>query len=416
MLRPLVSVLLIQMATLPAKDVYYLDVHSQGVIAAVTLNGYPLWEVANTEGQAFSSFVSPNLHSGKNELKVEFQIPEDDSRKLVNPWLDCQIVKAPADHLRTADAPGEVVLKKRYEPEELRKLSSSGAEEIKILSGSTPDGGGLFYFDSVGERRWSFGVQLTDKAKSLFQRPRAIEISGITDSLVFGEVHLRNSRNGDHLAYHKLKFLRGGEQVLLPSNHLSKGVSVLEGGEFDTLWVFGMAAEGVTDLRSLDVKLFQIPQPVSETIEFEVKLNEKWQCDQAMEIEDLSAEVDSLIEFLASLHRTINQEPVDQWLPFFEVKLQDLSMAMGQPKAQLAASQKSYFEDLKAIKSWALEPFDAERLIFNVVNTRVVAASYIDSEGPIISVPLIRPGQNQPDRFKIPLYLAKLNGAWTIVR
>jgi len=416
MLRSLISCFLLQAAIGSAKEAYYLDVHSQGAVASVTLNGYQLWEVVNPEGQAFSSFVSPYLRSGKNELKIDFRIPKDEERELINPWVDCQIIKAPADHKRTPEAPGETVVKKRYDPEERRKLSSLAPDEYTILSGSTPKGGGLYYFNKQSERRWSFGIQLTENAKSFFQKPRSVELTGITDSLVFGEFHLLNSKSGARVAYNKLKFLRGGEQVAISPEHLAKGVAATEEQGFDTLWIFGLAAEGVTDVRVLDLELFYTPKPVSETVHFEIQLESDWATDQAEKLGDLALERESLTAFLKSLHRTMDKESVEKWLPFFEVKLEDLSKALGQPRAQLAESQKEYFANLKAIKSWSLEPFDARRLIFKKINSRVVAVSYVDSEGPIISIPLVRPGRDKLDRFKIPLYLAKVKGAWTVVR
>ena len=301
MLRSLITCFLLQATLGSAKEAYYLDVHSQGAVASVTLNGYQLWEVVNPEGQAFSSFVSPYLRSGKNELKIDFRIPDDEERELINPWVDCQIIKAPTEHKRTPEAPGVTVVKKRYDPEERRKLSGLAPDEYTILSGSTPKGGGLYYFQNQSERRWSFGIQLTENAKSLFQAPRSIELAGITDSLVFAEFHLRNSKSGAHVAYHKLKFLRGGEQVAVSPEHLAKGVGVADGDGFDTLWIFGLAAEGVTQLRALDLKLFQTPQPVSETVHFEVDLEGGWASDQAEEIADLTTEQASLVAFLKSL-------------------------------------------------------------------------------------------------------------------
>ena len=200
----------------------------------------------------------------------------------------------------------------------------------------------------------------------------------------------------------------------------SRGARFLRDGKFDTVWIFGTAAEGVKDLSLAMFSLETLRESYREEAELQVEIGHPWAWQSADTPGDLSKPSDerqSLVDFLRSVHAAMNEPTPENWTPFFETKVSELAKATGKPIEELAAEQQDLFQKLAAIEGWELEPFDEDRLIVRRANPQLIEVSYVDSGGPIQSIPLPKPGEpEQLDRLTIPLFLSRVDGKWTIVR
>ncbi len=399
----------------------YLDVNSSGMNVEVRINGFPIYESADWHGGSGSVFLGSVLHKGKNEIAWTARAGPVVLKEGQPGWVEVEVMEAPADTpLRTGENPGKALYAKRVLPLATAELLPGAAEGREILTGSVSEENGAAVFRQIAPRRWAWGMRLTGPDLRIAGRPVTLRHALISDSLVRGEIHFLQSGTDRHVVFTDLRLPRGGGKIEFADEMAARGARFLDGGEFDTVWIFGTAAEGVDQLTLAMLSVDTARRSYEERAEFEVALDHEWAWQQAGEIGDLAGlpeERAALIAHLRRLHEAMNGTEIETWTPFFETKVAELAKATGQDAAALGGQQLEFFRDLAAIEGWRLEPFDEDRLLLQQVNSRVVRVRYVDSDGPILSVPLPKPGEPETlDRFTIPLYLAKVGGQWTVVK
>jgi hypothetical protein len=397
-----------------ARDVHYLDFHSNGALVSIEVNGFQLFHSKGSGGGSFSIFLDPYLIKGKNVVTFGGIIPPNESGQPTGMWVDCQVAKAPSDAPRTQSG-DEIIFSKRLDPVRSFRLSRQAPESYAVSLGDLNVNNSALTFGPTGERRWGFGVKLVGDDPSL-RLPEKIALPGLSQTLAKAEVHLVGPGTGNHLVFSDLKFSRGGEPVSLDPAKISRGALVADGSKFTSLWIFGFSADGVSEVKALDLELVSTPSPIRERHEFNVDLPNEWSWQDAARLENDEGQQVELVTFLKELHRVLDQEEAEKWLPFFEPKTRDFATATGKSLDEVRQSQLSFFQSLTKIEGWGLAPFDDKRLLITPVNEKIVEVAYIDTIGPLISRPVLRPGSDRFDRFKIPLYLSKIDGSWKVVR
>lgn len=398
---------------------YYADLNSMGTMVEVSVNGTRIFSGMDVGGQTHSQFITPYLVSGKNKVEVTCRLPEGAEADPNGAWVQCDIASAPAEKMRTAQEPGDMLVSRRIEPLQRVKLAGLKDGEFEILSGEMVPETGPIRFANKGERRWAWGIRLLDQEKVLRAVPAALSMTGLMQTLALGEVHFIDSASGAHVFFSGLKLPKGGATIALDQSTLKQGLEYLSHGRFDTVWLFGFSAAGAeaVDLYGLD--LIGSRQTITTSDAFEVKLPFPWSWEKGTEVKKIGTDPAlraEVIAFLSKLHATLDTKPVEAWAPFFEPKLVDIAKAMGKPEDEMRAGQKAFFQGLAATEGWKLEPFDPQRLRLVAANDRVIDVSYIDGPGPIISVPLKKAPDGQPDRFTMPLSVSKIGGEWKVTR
>jgi hypothetical protein len=396
---------------------HYFDVNSLGTAFHARVNGYEICQTLAPEGFSHSRFLTPYLVKGRNRVVIT-------SRALggAGPdeaWVQLEIASAPADKIRTAEDPGRFLLERRISPAEPLRFPASGEGDFTVLAGETTAGTGPLRFQATGERRWAWGLRIDDRDRRIDGRPSKLVYSGLNQTLAMAEVHFIDSATGNRLAFQGLKLAAGGGEVALDDASLARGLDSPEDATFDTVWIFGFSALGVDEVRLLAFDLVDSPGVRQLSEEFTVELPHVWAWEEGAVLSGIATDAalrEEAIAFLERLHSTVDGRPAAEWVPFFEIKTGDFSKASGTPVEKVGEGQLRFFESLAATEGWKLEPFDPSRLLLQPVNDRVLAVSYVDSDGPLLSVPLKKPGGDQLDRLKIPLFISKIGGKWNVVR
>lgn len=399
---------------------HYLDVNSSGMTVEVRVNGCTLHQSDGWEGSSGSVFLGPFLVDGKNEISwTALTSPSTAGGK--PGWVEVEIMSAPADSLRSAEAPGTPLYAKRVTPLASATLLPAPEEKDReILCGDISGENGTAIFRNIAPRRWAWGMRIGDPGRSIAGSPAKLLHSGISSTLAAGEIHFMRSGTDRHVVFSGLKFPRGGGEIGFTRDAVSRGARFFDEGGFDTIWIFGSSAEGVEEVKLAMLSVESVVGKYGETATFDAEVGVRWLWQRAEDTGPLdkgSEERGALVDHLRGIHEAMDTRPPEEWIPHFETKVAELAKATGRDAAELGGEQLAFFRSLAGIEGWKLEPFDEERLLLRQVNPRLVRVSYIESEGPIQSVPLPKPGEpGVLDRFTIPLYLAKIDGHWTVVR
>ena len=398
----------------------YLDVNTSGMHVEVRINDFPVYQSGNWSGESYSVFLGSLLKDGKNTISWAARSGPAVTRENKPGWAQVEIMEAPADAMRSSEDPGKALYSKRILPLGSLDLLPDKSEANEVLTGSLDPKNGAAFFREIAPRRWAWGIRLKQADQTLSGHLTKIYHARISDSLVRAELHLLQSGTDRHVVYDDLRFPRGGGETILTDDMASRGARFLRDGKFDTVWIFGTAAEGVKDLSLAMFSLETLRESYREEAELQVEIGHPWAWQSADTPGDLSKPSDerqSLVDFLRSVHAAMNEPTPENWTPFFETKVSELAKATGKPIEELAAEQQDFFQKLAAIEGWELEPFDEDRLIVRRANPQLIEVSYVDSGGPIQSIPLPKPGEpEQLDRLTIPLFLSRVDGKWTIVR
>lgn len=396
--------------------VHYFDLHSLGTAFHARVNGFEIASTDSPGGFSHSRFITPFLVPGKNRLTVSYRA--DSQAAPDEAWIQIDIAKAPSDVIRTNDSPGEFAVSERIEPVAKYRIPPREGNPITLLSGEMETPESPIRFAGKGERRWACGIRFGPEGTPAGV-PGKIIYTGLSETLALAEVHFLHSKEGHRVVFNGLKLSAGGGEIDFSSLTRAKGLEVPENTAFDTIWLFGFSAAGVEDVSLLALDLLPAPSTREHQKEFDIDLPHKWSWQSGADIAGINDDAsvrDELTAYLKRLHAAIDTRPADEWAPFFKAKLDDLAKAMGKPAEEFRTGQLEFFKSLTAIEGWKLEPFDPSRLWFVPVNDRVVSVSYVDSEGPIVSVPLKKPGSQTPDRFTMPIFVSKIDGEWTVVR
>lgn len=398
----------------------YLDVNSLGMALEVRINGFELHENDGGADGARSLFLGPFLKNGANEISWSARIAPSTMGAGQPAWAELEVMAAPVDATRTAEEPGERLFRRRVMPASSHIILPSTGEAREILDGALAEEDGAAVFRQIAPRRWAWGMRLDDPASRFAGRPMLMNFARISESLVLGEVHFLLSGTDRHLVFQDVLLPRGGGEIAFTEEMVARGRRFMDDGEFDTVWIFGSSAEGVESVSLAMLDLDMVQAKFEERTEFQVVGAERWAWERGEEFGNLEEHPETraeVVEFLRQLHGAMDADPVETWMPFFEIKAADLAKSMGKDVAEVSAQQLAFFRGLAGIEGWGLEPFDGKRLLLQPVNSRVVRARYVDSEGPIQSLPLPKPDEPATlDRFTIPLYLAKVDGKWAVIR
>lgn len=398
---------------------HYFDLSTMGSTVHARVNGFEICHSMEAGGFSHSEFITPYLVDGKNEIVVTSLVPGDVEAVPSATWVRFGVVAAPTNLIRSAQEPGEQLLSREFEPVEMLRFPAFGEDEAKVLDGRMSPDTGPIRFASKSSRRWAWGLRILKEERRIAGRPAFLNYVGLNQTLALAEVHLLDSKSGHHLVQKNLKLPAGGGTVDLAAAPLAGGIEVPADADFDTIWIFGFSAEGVEEVRMLGFDLVRARAVRTTRGEFAVDLPYEWIWRKGAVVADVTNDAamrEELVAFLKKLHETLDTRPAGEWAPFFEAKLGDLTKATGGTEEQVRAGQVAFFESLVATPGWKLEPFDPARLLIHPVNDRVLAVSYVDTEGPILSVPLKKPGSDKIDRFKMPLFVSKIGGEWNIVR
>ncbi len=397
------------------QQAYYLDLNAHAGAVAVELNGFPLYEALHKDSRASSLFISPYLRNGENVLEVAF----DSLAGAEISWLEFEVASADVTEPKRTDENETDILSRRLEPVGQTSIGIISSGDAIALGGSVSPDNQALGFANTAHRRWVWGAKLTEPDNLVRGMPVRVQTKGLNATLAQAEIHFLNSENHRHVTFKGLKLPRGGESVKLDRAHVVKGARWLDEGGFDTVWVFGFAAEGVAEVESAGLTVHWQEPKQRLTERFEIDLPRRWSWQEGAEVSEALKDDDlraALVEHLRVLHQTLDKRPATEWSPFFERKLLDLAAASGRAPEEMRKGQVEFFESLAATEGWALEPFDEHRLQLVPVNDRVVRVTYVDSEGPLHSVPIKPPGRDQLDRFSIPLYVSLIDDQWTVVR
>ncbi len=393
-----------------ADDAHYLDIFGSGVAYAARINGFPVAE--SGDGGSVSSFVTPLLKATGNHLDV---ISTARPNEQVS-WLRVELAKSPKEKIRTASDPGEMIFSRRFDFVSEIDLTTLPAGAFDVIKGANPPGVGPLTFATVSPRRQAFGIRLA-AGHELPAVPSSIRYSGLSHTLARAEIHFIGGSPEHHVVFKDLKLQAGGGTISLDPANTAQPFW-LDDGSFNEIWIFGFSAEGIEKLELLSLK-FTIRKSSTQVADAFGATVPVWAWTRGADPVDALADPArrrALVDRIRKIHDTLDSAPPADWSPYFETKLVDLAKALGRPEEAIRADQLGTFQALAATENWGLEPFDEDRLQLVPLNDHVVLASYVDSRGPIESVPIIPPGTTKPDRFTIPLYLAEIDGEWTVVR
>ena len=398
---------------------HYFDLSTMGTTIHAQVNGFEICESAETGGFSHSEFITPYLLPGKNEIVVTSLVPDGVEAVPNATWLKFAMVAAPATQIRSTQESGKSLVSREIEPVSILRFPAFDADAATVIDGKMPPNTGPIRFASKGVRRWAWGLKILDQERLIVGKPASLQYVGLNQTLALAEVHFLDSKTGRHLALKNLKLPAGGGSLDLAAAPLASGLATPADTNFDTIWIFGFSAEGVEEVRMLGFDLVgaRTVRRISENFEVDLPHSWSWQKGAVISAINTDAAMQAeLTAFLNTLHTAIDTRPAREWPPFFEAKLADLAKATGTSEEATRGGQLKFFESLAATEGWKLEPFDPARLLFVPVNDRIVAVSYVDSDGPILSVPLKKPGGDKLDRFKMPLFVAKSGGKWNVVR
>jgi len=395
---------------------YYLDLEFVGGGGSASVNGFPLF-TGGARGTGFSTWLTPYLKAGENEIVVHCRaLPDKPNARFV-----FDVVAHPHTDGPRKDELKKILAGGKFEPHHIAWLSEIPENALKILAGKRREGGGFVFGDGSRDRRVEFGVRLPDPKLHVAGRPVALDYVGLTHGLAEVEIHFLQQNGPAHLAFGGLALPPGIGEVQLGLADLRSGIEWLDHTTFDTIWIAGVLPEaagevGEVAVTSLKIHSAETERSMTRTFTLPASAGWPWQSGaNAPEALADPARRAALVERLREVHRIVGTRPPEEWLPLFELKTRTYATGMHRDLDALRKSQKAFFERLANTKGWALAPFSPERLQIFAVNDHVVRVRYPDSEGPLVSVPLMKPHAKRPDRFTIPLYLALVDGEWQIV-
>jgi len=412
--HPILACLLLPAALAAAPLDYYLDVQFVEGGGDVTVNGFPLFS-SGSKSSGFSTWLTPYLVGGENEIGLRFRA----NAASMNPRCEFAVVSHPHDggprnaELQQTLAAGVI------EPRSLTWLTEAPDGRFEVLAGALDAENGL-RFAETPDGWFEFGVRILDEDAFVTGRPLGVDYLALSHPLRDVSIRFARHHQPGRLVFDGLSWPRGIREAALDPRDLHEGIAWLDDAAFDTIWIRGRAvgreAGEAVSMRSC--KVHGLLQMRHVTRNFTLPGETAWAWQRGAEVATALADPDlrqALVAHLAEVHRTVDGEPPDRWLPFFEEKTRTYAAAMQQDVEAMRKSQLQFFEGLANTEGWGLQPFRPDHLQLVPVNDRVVRVSYPDGDGPIVSLPLARPNAGEPDRFTIPLQLALIDGAWRIV-
>jgi len=405
--------------TVSGAETHWLDARFEGTGGRLELNGFPVFESPSPESGVTSQLVTGLLVDGENSLRWWSETPASTMEGDLPAATTIGLFAAPSTSARTGKDPGRALFQTTLEVRDKTDFFPAKEEFLKPLTGvlDTPEGPARF--TKIAERRFALGLSIKDPAHHISAHPTTLRYARLSQTLVVAELHLVDSAGHRQVVFSDLKLMPGGGAIPLGPQHAARGRHHLGNGTFDQVWIFGSAAEGV---ETVDLGLLSLESFAGSTAgekKITVKMPHRWAWQDGEDLGDFPPDDprrESLIEFLKSLHEIVSKPDPAAWRPFFETRIRDQARAMGQEQEAMSESYFKFFSRLTAQEEWNLEPFAPSRLFTEVCGPRVIRVRYLDSEGPLISVPLPKPGESIRDRFSIPLYLSRIDGKWTIVR
>lgn len=402
-----------------AGEAHWLDARFEGMGGRLILNGFPVFETPSAESGMTSQLVTGLLVNGENSFRWEVNTPTGTIEQNLPASTTIGLFAAAPEALRSPQQPGRALFREVVEAR--RKVDFLPAEEafLEVLAGSLPSPQGPAKFSPIAERRFALGLAIQDEALPIASRPKVLRHARLSETLVFAELHLVDSRHHRQVVFPGLKLMPGGGEIPLDPEKATRGRHHLGTGSFDQLWIFGSAAEGVEEVELGLLTLESFASQTTGETTIPIEMPHRWAWQDGEDLGDFPPDDprrESLLEFLRELHATVSKPDPASWRPFFETRIRDQARSMGMEPDAMAANYFEFFNRLTALDEWSLEPFAPARLFFEPCDRRVLRVRYLDSEGPLISVPLPKPGESVHDRFSIPLYLSRINGKWTIVR
>lgn len=404
---------------LPAADAHWLDARFEGTGGHISVNGFPLFETPSPESGFISELVTGILVDGENTISWEATTPPSTIEQDLPASATIGLFAAPAESPRPHNDPGRPLFQETFEPRRKIDLFPAAEAFLETPTGTLATPEGPAKFEKISERRFALGLAIGDPGRHIASHPKLLRYARLSETLVLGEVHLIDSIGQRQVVFPDLKFTPGGGSIPLAKENAGRGRHHLGSGTFDQIWWFGSAAEGVEEVELGLLTIESFATATSGEQSFALEIPHHWAWQDGEELGDFPPDDprrESLLSFLESLHQTVTKPDPEAWLPFLEIKIRDQALAMSQEPEAMAENYLKFFSQLTSLDEWALEPFAPARLFFDVLDPRVLRVRYIDSEGPLISVPLPKPGEPIRDRFSIPLYLSLIDGKWTIVR
>ena len=391
---------------------YYLDVQSVGGGGTVTINGFQLYD-SGARGTGFSAWLTPYLRRGENLVQVDFHALE----KQANARFEFKVVAHPHTGGQRDNALETNLANGALTPRSELWLTELPDEAIEFLAGRRLENGKLaFAVESDG--RVALGIRLKRPEDFLKGRPLSIDYVALSEALTEVEIHFSRQDQPAHLAYRGLAFGKNMGDQGLPVEAISEGIRWIDDATFDTIWISGQPLSKDVEINLQSCKLHSLLATASQTHRFIIEEANAWPWETGANVAAALADPAqraALVARLREIHGVVSTQPAKAWLPLFALKTQTYATAMVRDLETIAGSQEGFFHRLRSHEGWDLEPFSPARLQLIPVNDHVVRARYVDSEGPLISVPLQKANARRPDRFTIPLYLALVDGRWEIV-
>ncbi len=401
---------------LAEEDAWYLDIQGAHCGAVVEINGFPLYEAPDQDAIGASLIATPWLRNGKNEISVVMDAREGAEAG----WVEIAVATCPIGEKVRSQENETIRFQHRYEPVRSLNLQRLPEGSLEVLAGSAGAGSPPFGFEKKSPRRWAFGASVKDdKGGGLGGKPVRLTYAGLSQTLAMAELHLVRRDRPEHLVFAGLKLAKGDGEIELAPEMIKRGRQWREGADFDSVWLFGFSADGVEEVGAGVLSLGISSGEERFTREIEAEIPHRWSWEDGADVREALKRPegrDALVARLKELHGIVANSPAESWSPHFEAKLKDMARTFGRDEEEMRKEQIAFFSSLTGIAGWALEPFDEKRLLLVPVNDRVVKAAYVDSPGPIESVPLPQPGSGKLDRFSMPLYVSLIDGIWTVVR
>lgn len=394
---------------------HYLDLQFTDGGGGARVNGFPLF-AGGVTSTGFSTWLTPYLKSGENRVTLHFHTPPERS----NARMEFSVVSHPHDGKQRTDAGETVLASADVSPRRVAWLTEIPDEVLEVLAGSR-DVDGSLVFAPAEDGRVAFGARLARPEDQLRGRPEGLDYVALSHALTEVEVHFSHTGGPARVSFEKLSLPPGIGEIPLPITSLASGIEWLDGERFDTLWISGKPLDPLEENEAVTAtswKFHSVEPDIEITRRFTIDGLPEWAWQRGADAAEALADPArraALVEHLREIHRVIDTRPAAEWTPLFTHKTRAYAVGMHEEPEAMRESQREFFESLANLEGWGLVPFQPERLRLVAVNDTVVRARYIDREGPVVSHPVVKPDGRRPERFSIPLYLALIDGEWSIV-